>query len=108
MVIGSATLVTPSPNESHQGAVGLLLARLIEYLARNPIGRAYNSPFDVELEPNTIVQPDVFVMPMHEVRRIRANPPARELLIAAEVLSPSSIRNDLGKKRELYQRWVSE
>jgi len=47
-------------------------------------------------------------MPMHEVRRIRANPPARELLIAAEVLSPSRIRYGLGKNRERYQRWIPE
>jgi Uma2 family endonuclease len=107
-LVDGELLVTPSPNESHQGAVGLLLARLIEYLERHPIGRAYTSPFDVELEPNTIVQPDVFVVPMREVQRMRGNPPARELLVAAEVLSPSSIRYDLGKKRELYQRWVPE
>jgi len=107
-LVDGELLVTPSPNESHQGAVARLLARLIEYLERNPIGRAYTSPFDVELEPNTIVQPDVFVVPMGELRRMRGQPPARELLIAVEVLSPSSIRHDLGKKRDLYQRQVPE
>lgn len=107
-LVGGELLVTSSPNEPHQGAVSLLLTALVEYLTRNPIGRAYTSPFDVELESNTLVQPDVFVVPTRELKRMRGKPPARELLIAAEVLSPSSLRYDLGEKRELYERRVSE
>ena len=64
--------------------------RLGDYLERNPIGQVYTSPFDVELETNTIVQPDVFVLPMHEVERVRREMPARELLVSAEVLSPQA------------------
>jgi Uma2 family endonuclease len=87
----------------------LLLARaLVEYLERNPIGKVYISPSDVELEPGTIVQPDVFVVPPHEARRIVREWPARELLVAAEVLSPSSGRADKVQKRPLYGRQVAE
>ena len=92
-LVDGQLLVTPSPNFAHQRAVLLLVLALHEYLERNPIGQAYTSPFDVELEPNTIVQPDVFVLPMREVERVRREMPARELLVAAEVLSPSSSRD---------------
>lgn len=107
-LVAGALLVTPSPSESHQGAIAILLASLVEYLARNPIGRAYTSPFDVELEPNGLVQPDVFVAPMREVQRMRGKPPARELLVATEVLSPSNSRDDRVTKREYYQKHVPE
>ena len=107
-LVDGELLVTPSPNEPHQRAVLLLLLALHEYLERNPIGQVYTSPFDVELEPDTIVQPDVFVLPLHEVERVRKEMPARELLVAVEVLSPSSSRGDRVKKRPLYGRNVSE
>jgi hypothetical protein len=80
-LVDGELLVTPSPNEPHQRAVALLLYALMEYLRRNPIGQVYTSPFDVELEPNTIVQPDVFVLPIHEVERVRREMPARDLLV---------------------------
>jgi len=108
-LVAGELLVTPSPNEPHQAAVSFLLAALVEYLRRNPIGQAYASPSDVELEKGTIVQPDVFVVPMHEVRRLRqTRGPARELLVATEVLSPSSERHDRRDKRPHYQRHVPE
>jgi Uma2 family endonuclease len=107
-LVDGELLVTPSPNEPHQRAVLLLVLALHEYLERNPIGQVYMSPFDVELEPDTIVQPDAFVLPMPEVERVRTEMPARELLVAAEVLSPTSSRGDRVTKRPLYGRYVSE
>jgi hypothetical protein len=47
-----------------------------------------------------IVQPDVLVVPMSEFQRLRREKrPVRELLIAAEMLSPSSGRFDRVTKR---------
>jgi Uma2 family endonuclease len=107
-LVDGELLVTPSPNAPHQRAVFLLARALDEYLERNPIGVMYTSPFDVELEPDTIVQPDVFVLPMREAERVRKEMPARELLVAAEVLSPNSSRGDRVTKRPLYGRRVPE
>jgi Uma2 family endonuclease len=107
-LVDGELLVTPSPNWPHQRAVTVLLRELGQYLARNPVGSAGTSPFDVELEPNSLVQPDVFVIPAHESRRLLTEMPARELLLAAEVLSPSSGRHDRVKKRPHYQRHVPE
>ena len=107
-LVDGELLVTRSPNEPHQRAVNLLWYALEDYLRRNPIGQAYTSPFDVELEPDSIVQPDVFVLPMHEVERVSREMPARELLVAAEVISSSSSRGDRVKKRPLYSRHVRE
>jgi Uma2 family endonuclease len=107
-LVDGELLVTPSPNYSHQRAVALLLRALDEYVTAMNVGRALASPFDVELEPESITQPDVFVLPMGEARRLLREMPARELLLAAEVLSPSSGRHDRVKKRPVYQRHVGE
>jgi len=46
---------------------------------------------------------------MHEVRRVmREGLPVRELLLAVEVLCPSSGRHDRVRKRPLYQRHVAD
>jgi Uma2 family endonuclease len=107
-LVNGELLVTPSPIGLHQRAVALLWKALDDYLQRSGVGDAYISPSDVELEPNTIVQPDVYVVPPHESQRILRELPARELIAAAEVLSPSSGRHDRVDKRLLYGRHLPE
>jgi Uma2 family endonuclease len=107
-LVDGELLVTPSPSGAHQYAVSLLWKALYDYLSRNPIGRALTSPLDVELEPEFLVEPDVLVIPPNEARRILTETPVRELLVAAEVLSPSSGRHDRVTKRPRYQQRVPE
>jgi Uma2 family endonuclease len=107
-LVDGELLVTPSPIGPHQKAVRELVLELGIYLRRNPAGEVLNSPFDVELEPETIVQPDAFVVPPEEGRRLAAEMPARSLLLAIEIISPSSAHGDRGPKCELYQRHVPE
>ena len=107
-LVDGELLVTPSPVGQHQRAVALLLHALLAYLEQYPVAAAFSSPSDVELEHGTIVQPDVYVVPLHEARRILNQSPVRELLVAAEVISPSSRRFDRGTKRLLYGRHVPE
>lgn len=107
-LVDGELLVTPSPTWPHQRAVQILVRELEAYLARESIGHVGTSPFDVEPEPELIVQPDVFVLPIEESRRLLNEMPARALLLAAEVLSPSSSRHDRVTKRPGYQRHVPE
>jgi Uma2 family endonuclease len=108
-LVDGELLVTPSPSAPHQRAVALLWRALEDYLAREPAGVAYVSPFDLELEPGTIVQPDVFVVPPHESERLlRGELPGRELMLAVEILSPGSGRHDRVTKRYLYGRHVDD
>ena len=108
-LVDGELLVTPPPSRAHQEAVALLLIALRAYLEREPVGHALPSPSDIELEPEDVRQPDVFVMPRDEWRRlVRDEFPARALLLAIEVVSPSSGRYDRVVKRRGYQRRVSE
>jgi len=103
-------LVTPAPHYRHQEVVARLHSILMQYLSANPIGKALTSPFEVDLEDESLVQPDLFVPPSSEVRRLNVGEwrPAESLLLAIEVLSPSSARHDRRTKRLLYQRHVPE
>ena len=105
-VVDGELFVTPSPRPIHQIAVAELLFALMTYCKATGIGEAITSPSDTELEPDTLVQPDVYVVPRDEGMRMRTVNTGRRLLLATEVLSPSSQRGDRGKKRLLYQRRV--
>jgi Uma2 family endonuclease len=108
-LVDGELLVTPSPGFGHQLAVGELQVLLHAYLASEHVGRVLTSPFDVELEPESITQPDIFVLSPAETRRLQQQGlPAFHLLLAIEVLSPSSGRHDRVRKRPLYQRHVPE
>jgi len=105
-LIGGELIVTPAPGSAHQYAVTRLASILDAYLENEPIGVPFVSPADLELEPGTITQPDVFVIPQGGASSI--DPDAfqwanvRSLILAAEVISPSSIRTDRVTKREYY------
>jgi len=95
-------LVTPSPRELHQRALGRLFLALGNYLDRNPVGALYTSPADISWTPDTLVQPDLFVAALDEARSGEWSR-FRTLLLAVEILSPSSLRQDRFTKRRLYQ-----
>jgi Uma2 family endonuclease len=103
-LVGGALLVTPSPSGLHQEAVALLWAALRPYVQRQGIGLAGIAPRDVDFAAEETTQPDAFVVPPDEVDRYRGSEPVRTLLLAAEVISPSSARGDRVDKRQAYQR----
>lgn len=105
-LVDGELLVTPSPTRDHQRVVGNLLYELMTYLRAHNVGEALTSPSDVELEGESIVQPDIYILPPEE--QLRTEFPVYSLLAAIEVLSPSSARYDRVTKRSLYQRHVPE
>src|SRR6185503_547223 len=85
--------------------VAELLALLIPYVADEDIGVALASPSDLELQPSEITQPDVFVVPLAAHVVADAHPSwadVTRLLLAVEVISPSSVRTDRVDKRDHY------
>ena len=102
-VVDGELLVTPAPRLLHQEAVARLLFLLREHADRYGLGYVLHSPADIEFDPRTLVQPDVFVAPLVGGRRPRAWPEIKQLLLAVEVLSPSTARADRTVKRRRYQ-----
>ena len=103
-VVAGELLVTPAPSLPHQEAVLRLSRLLSEYTERTSVGYAALSPADIEPEEGALVQPDVFVAPLRAGRRPRSWAEIDRLLLAVEVLSPSTARADRTVKRRLYQR----
>jgi Uma2 family endonuclease len=95
-------LVTPAPRAWHQIVLARLFPALDAYLRRNPIGHVLWSPADISWSPDTLVQPDLFVVPTEELRTLNWSRMQR-LLLVVEVLSPTTARADRFTKRRLYQ-----
>lgn len=101
-VVYGELLATPAPRPWHEILFGRLIVALSAYLRREPVGIVLGSRADISWSPDVLVQPDVFVVPLAQARTLDWTQ-YRDLLLVAEVLSPSSARSDRFLKRRLYQ-----
>ena len=101
-VVYGELLVTPAPRPWHQVLVQRLSLALGRYLEREPVGSLLTSPADISWGPDVLVQPDVFVADLNEVRTLTWSE-IRTLLLVAEVLSPSTSKGDRFLKRLRYR-----
>ncbi len=101
-VLDGVLAVTPAPSFGHQRA-GFILARVLDdYITLHRIGLVLTAPADVEFSPRRLLQPDVLVVPLVDGRPPRSFEEAGRLLLAAEVLSPTTARRDRFTKRAIY------
>jgi len=95
-------LVTPAPRAWHEVIVGRLFHQLYDHVAPDRRFYAFGSRSDISWSDDTLVEPDVFVVPIEEARALTWASMKR-LQLVIEVLSPSSKRADRFTKRRLYQ-----
>jgi Uma2 family endonuclease len=100
-IIDGELLVTPAPRPAHEFIIDELGWLLEEYCRREGIGRAFHGKSAVVTEASHI-EPDI------AVRENVVPPPPRwddvpRPLLVVEVLSSSSRRNDLVRKRTFYR-----
>ena len=103
-VVDGELLVTPAPTYRHQAVAFELLLRLNEYLRPTGSAAVLFSPADIEFDARTLVQPDLFVYPLRKGEKPRDWSDIDQLLLAIEILSPSTARFDRHVKRRRYQR----
>ncbi|MCM3659493.1 Uma2 family endonuclease [Georgenia satyanarayanai] len=91
-------LVTPAPVLAHQRAIGNL--HLLLRAACPPGYEVFLSPVDWRPDRRTSLQPDVLIVRNEAVATQNITAP---LVLAVEVLSPSTRRKDLLLKRSKYE-----
>jgi len=101
-LVDGELLVTPAPHWMHQRIIGRLFLLLDAFVRAHGLGETFLSPLDVKLQPGLVLQPDLLVVPAGELRR--RSDIVRRLLLAVEIISPSSARHDRVTKRPRYQR----
>jgi Uma2 family endonuclease len=103
-VVDGELLVTPAPTWTHQRVVRELLLELGSYAREQESCEVLPSPADIELDPHGLVQPDVFVQGLVDGRLPAGWNVGAPLLLAIEILSPSTARADRTIKRRRFQR----
>lgn len=101
-VINGELFVTPAPILLHERAVRLL-SELLQPYARAVAAEMFGAPADIVLTPETLVQPDIFVVPRQKGVRLTAWEQVKALLLTVEVISPKTARRDRTVKRDYYQ-----
>jgi Uma2 family endonuclease len=102
-IIDGDLLVTPSPSMDHQGIVGEFFVRLRAYVRAYHIGNAFVAPADVHFSDDTVLEPDLVVLPAAIQKQPRDWKSAPPPLLVIEVLSPRTARVDRTLKRRRYQ-----
>lgn len=103
-LVNGELLVTPGPNGGHQRIIGELFVLLHPYLAKHHLGELGFGPGEVHLTPDSRFAPDLYVIPAINGRRAPVAPFVTRMLLAVEVLSPSSKRYDRITKRRFFQQ----
>ncbi|HEU4631647.1 MAG TPA: Uma2 family endonuclease [Gemmatimonadaceae bacterium] len=103
-VIDGELFVTPAPSWRHQAASRALFLQLHAHLAAHALAEAISAPADVEFAEDRMVGPDLFVVPLVGGRAPRTWEEAGRLLLAVEIVSPSTARADRQVRRRLHQR----
>jgi Uma2 family endonuclease len=102
-LVDGELLVTPAPSGRHQRIILRLAIPLVAYVETNRLGELRLGPGEARLTPDSRFEPDIFVIPAIDGHMPRAAAPVTRLLLAVEVLSPSSSRHDRITKRRFFQ-----
>lgn len=113
-VVDGVLYMAPSPNRWHQKTSGRLFRYLSAHVEDTGLGEVYEPPFDVELAPKVVVQPDVIVVLHANLEKITDARiiGAPDLLV--EVSSPGTVGYDRSKKQAAYahagvpEYWIAD
>ncbi len=104
-IIDGELFVTPPPALLHQRAQWELAFYIVNYLKQYPVGQGFFAPGEVLIDSRNVVEPDIFVVPPGIDPWTGSWKDIKSLLLAVEILSPSTARADRNRKRMLYQRF---
>jgi Uma2 family endonuclease len=101
-IVDGVLFMSPSPDTRHQDTVGAIFVYLRDHAIRNEVGKVYIAPLDVELNPKTVVQPDVLVILHAHLERISDKRVIGAPDLVVEVASPGTTGFDRRQKQDAY------
>lgn len=103
-IIEGDLYLTPSPGFKHQNVVRKLARLLADWVESRDLGVVITAPFDVVLQEETILQPDILYLARENYHRLTDSCLKGPPDLVVEVISPASARQDRIKKSRLYQQ----
>jgi Uma2 family endonuclease len=103
--IDGEIVMAPTPTVQHQRTLVNIFVPLHAFVTEKSLGRIFPAPLDVVLPTGEVVQPDIFFLNSKQAERVSAANKVEEVPpFSVEILSPSSVKHDTVRKRELYER----
>ena len=105
LIEGQLIMMTPAPTSRHQKISKEILVILDKFVKEYNLGEIYHAPYDVVLDNENVVQPDlVFIAKEHlhliHEKNLQGSP---DLVI--EIISESTGYRDMIQKKQLYARF---
>ena len=113
-IVDGVLYMTPSPNADHQGSSVRFVYHLMTHVEIAGIGRVFVAPFDVELSPLMVVQPDVVVVLSANAGIITPSRIVGAPDLVVEIASPSTAGYDRRAKQDAYaaagvrEYWIAD
>ena len=105
-LIDGSIYKSPAPTPKHQRIIGKLFRILSDFIEKKQLGEIFFSPCDVFLDETTnAVQPDIIFISSRNLPLIGDDAIHGVPDMLLEVLSPGNPQHDLGRKKELYQKF---
>jgi Uma2 family endonuclease len=104
-LIEGELLMTPSPVTKHQMISREIGFELIKFVKENNLGEVFYAPYDVYLDNENVLQPDIIFISKERLNIIGEKniQGAPDLLI--EIISESTAYRDLVQKKKLYAKF---
>lgn len=103
--IDGEIIMAPTPTVSHQRTILKMVSALQQFVSQNKLGEMFVSPLDVVLPSGEVVQPDIFFLNPRQAERAGTSNRVTDVPpFLVEILSPSSVKHDTIRKRDLYER----
>ncbi|WP_448529710.1 Uma2 family endonuclease [Raineya sp.] len=104
-IIANELFMPPAPNTEHQFISRDLSVELHLFVKKNQKGQVAVAPFDVILDENNVVQPDIVFIANENLKYLskRGFEGVPDLLV--EIISPSTYYRDNNEKKELYEQF---
>lgn len=113
-IMNGFLLMTPSPTGSHQDAAFEIASYLRVHIKLTGHGLVRVAPFDVELAPDIVVQPDVLVVFKEHFHRVTESRMIGAPDLVVEVASPGTATYDRNHKYRAYaaagvpEYWIAD
>jgi len=103
-IIAGVLYMTPAPGIGHQSVSARMVTFLVTHVEFAGLGRVFAAPVDVELTPDTVVQPDIVVVLSASLHRITPSRIIGAPDLVVEILSPGTAGYDRREKQDAYAR----
>jgi Uma2 family endonuclease len=113
-IIEGVLYMSPSPNTKHQRSIKRFIYYLIVHLEQTELGEVFAAPYDVELSPGNVVQPDILVILKANEERIKSGKVVGAPDLVVEIASPGTAGYDRRQKQDAYasagvpEYWIAD